>query len=82
MCVNAYMYHAIHDVYILEETLVFKDTRNVHFTIFFPSPKLKTSNNSKILEKPRVTGNAEIINPSVLLNDDENIFEQQLTVFL
>jgi hypothetical protein len=39
-----------------------KDKRNVHFTIiFFLSPTLKTSNNDTIVEKPRVKGNAEII---------------------
>jgi hypothetical protein len=49
---------------------------------FFLSPTLKTSNNDKILEKPIIAGNTETIQFSVLFIDDENIFEQQLLVFL
>jgi hypothetical protein len=40
---------------------VFKDIRNVHFSIFILSPKLKTSNDDRILEKPGFTGNGKII---------------------
>ena len=57
---------------------MFEDIRNVHFTIFFLSPKLKTSNDTNKSYRKRKHHSI----PSELFDDDENIIIQLLTVFL
>ena len=55
-----------------------KGIRNVHFTKFFLSPKLKTSNDNDKCYRQRKHHSI----PSELFDDDENIIIHQLTVFL
>jgi hypothetical protein len=49
---------------------------------FFSISTLKTYTDDKILENQELQETQRSFNPSVLFVDDENIFEQQLKVFL